>query len=132
MARRRGLVAYLPDDFLASDYAVRGRFDSMLLSHVAEHMHFGEAHDLVGSYLPYLRPGGRLVLMTPQEAGFRSDPTHVEYFDLDCLARLARSLELEPDRAYSFPFPRVAGRLFKHNEFVVVARAPGTSPSGRT
>lgn len=38
-ARSRGLVAYLPDDFLASEYAARGRFDSMLLSHVAEHMH---------------------------------------------------------------------------------------------
>jgi SAM-dependent methyltransferase len=127
-ARSRGLVAFLPDEFRASDYAVSGRFDSMLVAHVAEHMSFGEAQELVRSYLPYLRPGGRLVLMTPQEAGFRSDPTHVEYLDLDGLARLARSLELEPDRAYSFPFPRAAGRLFKHNEFVLVARRPSVPP----
>jgi hypothetical protein len=27
---------------------------------------------------------------------------------------------VEPQRRYSFPFPRFLGRLFMHNEFVVV------------
>jgi SAM-dependent methyltransferase len=128
MARNRGLVAFLPDEFRASDYAVSGRFDAVLLAHVAEHMSFGEAQELVRSYLPYLCSPGSLVLITPQTAGFRSDPTHVEYVDLDDLARLARSLDFAPTRAYSFPFPRAAGRLFKHNEFVLVARKPAVSP----
>ena len=38
------------------------------------------------------------------------------------LARLARDAGLETVRSFSFPFPRVAGRLFTYNEFCLVAR----------
>ena len=31
---------------------------------------------------------------------------------------------LRPERSYSFPFPPFVGRIFAHNEFVVVARKP--------
>jgi hypothetical protein len=34
---------------------------------------------------------------------------------------MAARLGLEVVRAYSFPLPRRLGRLFAHNEFVVVA-----------
>jgi SAM-dependent methyltransferase len=124
VAKRRGLVAMLPDDFLASPYATPGRFDSLLLAHVAEHMRWAEAKDLVASYLPYVRQGGSVVLITPQEAGFRSDATHVEFMDLAALGRLARANGLVTARAYSFPFPRLVGRVFRYNEFVLVARKP--------
>ena len=61
--------------------------------------------------VPALRAsaGGKVALMAPQEAGFRSDPTHVEYMDL---ARLRQHLDahgLVCERAYSFPFPRMRG-----------------------
>ena len=124
-AQARGLQAFLPEEFLASPFAQPGRFDAILLSHVAEHMHFAEAQTLLSEHLGYLRSGGRTVLITPQELGFRSDPTHVEFFDLDALARLAQALGLRVEKSYSFPFPRMAGRLFKHNEFVLLARKPG-------
>ena len=120
--RERGYTAFLPEEFLASEYGRPGRFDSLLLSHVAEHMHFDEARELVATYLPFIRIGARVVLITPQDVGFRSDPTHVEFFDFDALTRLAASLELEVEKHYSFPFPRFVGRLFKHNEFVLLAR----------
>jgi SAM-dependent methyltransferase len=123
-ARARGLQAFLPDEFRASAFAQPGRFDAILLSHVAEHMRFAEAQALLSEHLVYLRSGGRLVLITPQEVGFRSDPTHVEFFDLEILARLAQALGLQVEKRYSFPFPRMAGRLFKHNEFVLLARKP--------
>lgn len=123
-ATRRGLVAFLPDAFRSSPFAVPGRFDALLVAHVAEHMKLDEAKALVREYLPYLRSGGRAVFITPQEAGFRADPTHVEFMDLDALNRLARDAGLEPERAYSFPFPRALGGLFKYNEFVLVARKP--------
>jgi SAM-dependent methyltransferase len=124
-ARARGLQAFLPDDFRASPFAQPGRFDAILLSHVAEHMRFVEAQALLSEHLGYLRSGGLIVLITPQELGFRSDPTHVEFFDLETLARLAQALGLRVEKSYSFPFPRMAGRLFKHNEFVLLARKPG-------
>jgi SAM-dependent methyltransferase len=124
-ARRRGLVAYTPEAFAAAPEAVPGAFDALLFAHVLEHMHFGAAVVLVRSYVPYLRVGGRALLIAPQEAGFRSDPTHVERFDAARLASVARQAGLLPERSYSFPLPRLAGRLFVHNESVLLARRPG-------
>jgi SAM-dependent methyltransferase len=132
MARARGLEAYVPDEFGASTHAREGRFDALLLSHVVEHMRWEEARSLVAEHLRYVRAGGRLVLITPQEAGFRSDPTHVELMDLDALARLASSNGLEVAKRYSFPFPRPAGKVFKYNEFVLVARVPSSGPRAST
>jgi SAM-dependent methyltransferase len=119
--RARGLEAYLPEAFAASPHARPGRFDSLLCAHVVEHMTFAEAQALLARYLVYVRPGGRVVLITPQEAGFRADPTHVEPFDVAALRRLAAALGLEPLVDDSFPLPRAAGRVFPHNEHVLVA-----------
>jgi SAM-dependent methyltransferase len=124
VARRRGFVAYLPDEFAASPHAVPDRFDALLFSHVLEHMYSAEARELVTTYLPYLRSSGRVVMITPQEAGFRSDPTHVTFLDLDELTGLANALGLRKVRSYSFPFPRRVGNIFKYNEFVLVS-SPG-------
>jgi SAM-dependent methyltransferase len=124
-ARRRGLVAYTPEAFVPSSDATPGGFDALLFAHVLEHMVFAEAVELVRRYLPYLRPGGRTVLITPQEAGFASDPTHVAFLDFAALAALERELGLRGERAYSFPFPRPAGRVFRYNEFVSLARRAG-------
>jgi hypothetical protein len=65
------------------------------------------------------------VLITPQEAGFASDATHVAFHDFAALAGLEAALGLRSERAYSFPFPRPVGRVFRYNEFVSVARRPG-------
>jgi SAM-dependent methyltransferase len=126
-ARARGLRAYLPEEFRASPHARPSGFDTLLLSHVVEHMRFEEARALLAEYLRHLRPGGKVVLITPQEMGFRSDTTHVEFFDLDALARLAAALALQVEERYSFPFPRVVVHLFKYNEFVLLARKPLSS-----
>lgn len=120
-ARARGVDAYLPDAFRASP-RVAERFDSLLCAHVAEHMRRDEAASLLSEWMGWLRPGGRLVLIAPQEAGFRADPTHVDFLDLDDLAALAAQLGCQVERAYSFPLPRFAGQLFRHNESVVIGR----------
>lgn len=122
--REAGLIAFVPDEFRGSAYAVPGRFDALLLAHVVEHMTFKDAKSLLLEYLPYVRPGGKVVLIAPQEAGFRSDPTHVEFMDLASLERLVSAAGLVPIDAYSFPFARVVGKVFKYNEFVMVARRP--------
>ena len=121
-ARACGLTAYTPDEFAASEFASPSRFDSLLVSHVLEHMTADAAVEFVHCYLSFVRPAGRAIFITPQERGFRSDPTHVEFFDFDALDHLLDRLELVRDRAYSFPFPRAAGKVFTYNEFVVVAQ----------
>lgn len=123
-ARRRGLTAFTPAEFAASLFAVPGRFDSLLLAHVVEHMRFAEAVELVGRHLRYVRQGGQVILITPQEAGYRSDPTHVEFAPAERLAELLERHGIGVEQSRSFPFPRPVGRLFRHNEFVVVGRIP--------
>jgi len=123
--RARGLVAYTPEEFAASPFAQPGRFDALLVAHVLEHLTHAAAIALITEYLPYVRAGGRAMLITPQEAGYRSDPTHVEFVDLSRLDELARAADLVPERAYSFPFPRALGKVFKYNEFVLLARKSG-------
>ena len=124
-ARSRGLTVYTIDAFPTSPSARLGSFDALLFSHVIEHVAKDDVAGLVQTYLPYIRPGGRIVFITPQERGFRSDPTHVVFADADYLVELAAELGLTVERNYSFPFPRSCGRAFVYNEFVVVAHKPG-------
>jgi 2-polyprenyl-3-methyl-5-hydroxy-6-metoxy-1,4-benzoquinol methylase len=114
-ARARGCEAFVPDELPA------GLFDSVLIAHVLEHLQEPEA--LVARYVPRLRPGGQLILITPQELGFACDETHVQFLDLADLRRIAENAGLTVERAYSFPLPRWAGALFRYNEFVLTARA---------
>jgi SAM-dependent methyltransferase len=123
-ARQAGLRAYTPDEFRGSDWDKPAAFDSLLLSHVAEHMRVEEATQLLATYLPYLRSRGRVVVITPQERGFESDSTHVTFMGFEELASIVSALRLEMEAQYSFPFPRIAGRVFKYNEFVMICRNP--------
>ena len=122
--RARGFVAYTADEFAASVDAVPGSYDALLFAHVVEHMSLDDAVDLVNGYLSYLRRPGRVVLIAPQERGFASDATHVEFMDLDALREIATRCGLTVDKATSFPLPRAAGRVFTYNEFVVVGSTP--------
>lgn len=122
LARARGLTAYTTEEFWGTGIGAPGAFDSMLLAHVMEHVDAEVAEDIVREYLPCLKPGGKLVFITPQEVGYRSDSTHVRFVDLDALRGHADNLGLTVERAYSFPLPRPAGKAFKYNEFVLLAR----------
>lgn len=124
IAGAAGFEVYTPDEFAASPRAQGRPFDSLLVSHVLEHMSFDEAVGLVRANLPFLKPGGQVILITPQELGYAADPTHHHFMDFAELRRLAEALDLQVVRDFSFPFPRWVGRLFKYNEFVLTARAP--------
>jgi SAM-dependent methyltransferase len=122
-ARRRGFEAYPTQEFHDSPHARPGAFDSILLAHVAEHVSHEVAVEIVREYLPYLRTGGRVVFICPQEKGWTTDATHIRFVDFAGLRDLARDLDLTVERELSFPFPRAAGKVFPYNEFVVVARS---------
>lgn len=121
-ARSQGLTAYTADEFESSPDAEPDGYGTILLAHVLEHMTLDQALALVGGYLHYLRPGGRVVMIVPQEAGFASDPTHVDFVGLDEIAMIEDRNGLTREEAYSFPFPRWVGRFFKYNETVVLSR----------
>lgn len=122
VCRRRGLEAYTPEEFAAID---RGPFDSMLLSHVLEHTSPEEGRSLLTTYLPHVRPGGTVMLITPQAAGQRSDPSHVRSLGRVALRAELEALGLVDLHTRSFPFPALAGRWFRHNENQAIGRLPG-------
>jgi len=122
VARERGLEAYTNDEFLRTPHARPGRFDALLVAHVLEHLDAADAGALLAAHLPWVRAGGTVVLITPQEAGYARDATHVRFTGFAELEALLGANGLTPLRRYSFPFPRAVGRVFPHNEFVVLAR----------
>ena len=119
-ARERGLTAYTAEEFTACADAVLGGFDSLLVAHVLEHLDLDTQRDLLATYLPYVREGGRVILITPQEAGFRTDATHVRFVDAAVCDVALREHGWHVVSKQSFPFPRPVGRVFAYNEFVVV------------
>lgn len=122
--RAMGLEAYTTEEFFTSQHATPDAFDALLAAHLLEHMQAGQAHEVISSYLPFVRSGGRVVFITPQERGYRSDASHVRFVGFAEAADSCRELGLTVVRQYSFPFPRAFGRLFTYNEFITVARVP--------
>lgn len=117
-ARSLGLRALTPDEFESSEHNRPETFDSLLLSHVAEHMRREEFVDLVRTYRPLLKDAGKLIVRCPQERGYSSDVSHVQFMDFDELRQAASEAGFDVYREYSFPFPRFVGRIFIYNEFV--------------
>ncbi len=130
IARKQGLTAFTPEEFEDSDFDIPRHFDTLLLAHVAEHMTQHEVVELLKIYMPFLKPRGRLIMITPQEAGYRSDSTHVEFMDFSKLRIINEQLDLNILREYSFPFPRFVGHGFTYNEFISVScKAENSQPA---
>lgn len=128
-ARARGCTAVTTEEFFADpSLSAPGSFDAILAAHLIEHLTAEQAREVMRPYLPLVRPGGRVVFITPQERGYASDPTHVVFTDQAALTALDRDLGLVPLQQYSFPFPRWAGKLFIYNEFNHIAQVPPVAP----
>lgn len=119
-----GLEIHTPDRLMEKFCGAGKPFDGLVCAHVLEHSEAEAAGDVLRPYLKLVRPGGKCVLITPQEKGFSIDPTHVHAYDLDELADLAASMGLVVKRRLSYPFPPAFGRFFAYNENVVVAEVP--------
>ena len=127
LARERGVVALTVPEWEASPLRQPEAFDALLLAHVIEHMDEADGVAILSSYLPYLKPGGKVFFVCPQERGYASDASHVRFTDGDALAALSRSVGLLPQKWFSFPFPRAVGKVFLYNEFCLVAVKPPSS-----
>jgi SAM-dependent methyltransferase len=124
VVRARGFDGYTPEEFRASPWSNGRQFDSLLFAHVLEHMGREAGFALIDAYLPYLKHGGKVCVITPQERGYRSDRTHEFFVDFAAIQDAFAQNGLTPVRQFSFPFPRWAGEAFVYNEFVAVATAP--------
>jgi 2-polyprenyl-3-methyl-5-hydroxy-6-metoxy-1,4-benzoquinol methylase len=112
VARKQGVTAFTPEEFESSLFNKSNKYDSLLLSHVAEHMAQQEVVETLRKYISLLKPQGKLIIITPQEAGFKSDSTHVEFMNFPKLRNIIGQLGCEIVKEYSFPFWRVTGFFF--------------------
>ncbi|MEA3497577.1 MAG: class I SAM-dependent methyltransferase [Campylobacterota bacterium] len=116
ICKSKGLNAFTSEEFLLEHVYKKESFDTLLFSHVLEHMSFEQAQELLNIYLPFLKKNGIVVLITPQLKGYQSDPTHIENMDIQTLQRLAKNLNIKEQDSYSFPFPSYFGKYFIYNE----------------
>jgi len=123
-ARAAGLTAFVPKELHAQAEQYHEYFDSMLVAHVVEHMDKESGVGLLEEYLPYLKPSARIVLITPDEGGYATDPTHVRFVDFAASQELVESVGFSVKRSYAFPIPRSIGKTRRGNEFVVVGIRP--------
>jgi cyclopropane fatty-acyl-phospholipid synthase-like methyltransferase len=118
--RKRGMNAHTTEAWNQIQTQYLGTFDSILFSHVAEHMTQAQFQELLGSMLPLLKQNGRVLIICPQEKGYSTDSTHVEFMDFAKIDEVFQGVGIKTFRQYSFPFPRLMGSLFPYNEFVSI------------
>lgn len=94
-------------------------FDSMLLAHVLEHMSTSMGKKIIEEYLPYVKD--KVVIICPQEKGFKTDETHVNFLTHADIEKILTDCGLTIRKSYSFPLHKKAGKVFTYNETVVVA-----------
>jgi len=120
VAKSLGHTVMLNSD-LRSDVQYLSAFDNLLFSHVLEHMNQESATQLIQDYLPYLNKTGKIVIICPQQRGFNSDPSHVEFMDFEKLSAIVSRCDMKVISASSHPLPLVFSKAFIYNEFVVTA-----------
>lgn len=143
-SRSKGHLAEVGEatDFLADKVE---RYDGILCSHVIEHMEFADASNLLGLCLRALKPGGTLVVVTPnpQDIGvmgevFWLDPTHRRPYPAPLVIAMlessgysditTRAPRGRPARRREWPswigHKLLLGRYFGNPETIAVARKP--------
>ena len=122
IARTHNLQAFTIEDFLISKFNKPESFDSLLFSHITEHLTKEENISIFKMYLPLLKKNGKIIIITPQELGYKSDMSHVTFMDFESVKILTAKVGLSVEKQYSFPFPRFVGNFFKYNEFVSILK----------
>ena len=114
-----GFKAVSSQEFEEMLPALKETFDSILISHVIEHMTPEHALKLLNSYLPALKKGGKVIVICPQQRGYRSDKTHETYFDRAMLEEIAQKVCGTKLKFRSFPLPSFFGPVFIYNENIL-------------
>ena len=119
--KKNGLNAWTVQDFEDQSH-LNEKFEYLLFAHILEHLKDDEQKPFVQKYLNYLPSKGKVVIITPQMRGYKSDITHLTFTDDVRIESLLEDLELEIISTKSFPLPKFFGKYFKYNEFQVVAQ----------
>lgn len=132
-------------DVFDAPLEVDRQFDLITMEHLIEHFSPSDAFRLLADYVHRLRPGGRLILVTPNPSDwtvlseiFWLDPTHVRPYPARLLAAMLTDLGMRVTHtstellvrlglrsALARPIGRIRfGREFQRMNLIVVAERP--------
>jgi SAM-dependent methyltransferase len=120
LAQAAGFTTLTPTQYELEQEKYMESFDTLLISHVLEHLTESESISLLSSYLPAVKTGGRVIVICPQERGQASDPTHRTFLDHEAISLLFDTSGVSQIKHGSFPFPSWFGRFYVYNETVVM------------
>jgi len=109
-ARDRGFDVYSNEDFEKDFDHHLNEFDTLLFSHILEHMEFHLACKFVEKYLPTLKKDGRIVIIVPHGICYHNDPSHICYLDCKMIKELASVNNLNLIKEMYHPFPEWLSR----------------------
>jgi SAM-dependent methyltransferase len=120
IAKQAGFNAVTVQEFMKNKKKYgKGGFDSMLLAHVLEHLTTQDGISIIKEYLPYV--SDKVVVICPQEKGFKTDETHINYLNHKDIEQILEKSGLTVTKSYSFPLHRLLGnKTFTYNETIVV------------
>jgi 2-polyprenyl-3-methyl-5-hydroxy-6-metoxy-1,4-benzoquinol methylase len=121
-ARKLGFDCYTTEEFLSLEHFYKQTFDTLLISHVLEHMTEIQAVQLILSYMPCVKPSGQIIVICPQLRGFKNDDTHVTYMTPDLISNILDKCGFNVWSRRSFPFPRIFGNAYIYNEHIVIGQ----------
>ncbi|MBF0408512.1 MAG: class I SAM-dependent methyltransferase [Candidatus Riflebacteria bacterium] len=121
-ANKKGLKAFTADEFLNNFSPENNQFDTLLFSHILEHLSADDIYSLFTSYFPFLKAKGNVFIISPQELGYKFDDTHKTFVDFVFIKKLVKKYNIKMTRKYSFPFPRLFGPYFPWNEFIFIGK----------
>lgn len=81
------------------------KFDTLLFSHILEHMNFQDGISLIKTYLPFLNNSGRLVIIVPHGFCFKNAPTHILYYEINKVKELATNIKFLVTKSFYHHFP---------------------------
>ena len=110
------------DDWCLSSVPKRRKFESMVISHVLEHLE--EPEKILPKLLVTSKSFGvkTVLVIIPGKAGFKSDPTHRKFVDINMLEEVvnkAQDWKIKSMEYYPFNIEQI-GNFFIHNELQVV------------
>lgn len=117
-AKKNGFEAYLINEFKHKFDSLL--FDTLLFSHILEHMNFENAILLIKEYLPYLNKNGRIVIVLPDGKSYQNDPTHVLNFTPVEVKLLAKELGLTFKKVFYHPFPKAFGKWLVNDAIYIL------------
>lgn len=117
----KGFKAFSPEDFLSAP-GNNNAFDTLLFSHILEHMTPENACSMISQYIPCLRSNGRIVIILPQGEAFKTDHTHICNYSPEMIRNLATLTGTRMIRSFTFPFPEKIGEYFPFNDLVYLLK----------